>query len=71
MAILIVVVRNPSSPHPEGESPQVSAGASERTASLDTYAGRVQIRWAPDVEVTPLGKLTFLIDFLKQAGQRQ
>ncbi|MDE0207883.1 MAG: transposase [Candidatus Tectomicrobia bacterium] len=35
---------------------------------MDTYAGRVQIRWAPDEEVTPLGQLPFLIDFLKQGG---
>ena len=64
----MVVVRNPSPPHPEGESPQAPAGASEATASLDTYAGRVQIPWAPDEEVTPLGQMPFLIDFLKQAG---
>ena len=30
--------------------------------------GRVQIRWAPDEEVTPLGQMPFFIDFLKQAG---
>ncbi len=68
MAIPMVVVRNPSPPHPEGESPQAPAGACEGTTSVDTYAGRVQIRWAPDEEVTPLGQLAFLIDFLKQAG---
>ena len=68
MAILMVVVRNPSPPHPQGESPQAPAGASEATASLDTYAGRVQIPWAPYEEVTPLGQMPFLIDYLKQAG---
>ena len=68
MAILMVVVRNPSQPHPEGESRLTPAGAFEGTAFRDTYAGPVQIRWAPAEEITPLGQLPYLIDFLKQAG---
>jgi hypothetical protein len=35
---------------------------------LDTYAGRVQIRWDPDAAVTPLGQMAFFIAFLKSAG---
>lgn len=35
---------------------------------MDTFAGTVHVRWAPDEAVTPLGQLPFFIDYLKQAG---
>lgn len=35
---------------------------------MDTYAGKVHVRWAPNEAVTPLGQLPFFIDYLKQAG---
>jgi hypothetical protein len=40
----------------------------ERSPTVDTFAGKVHVEWAPDEAVTPLGQLPFFIDYLKQAG---
>jgi hypothetical protein len=32
------------------------------------FGGRVHVEWNPEVPVTPLGQLPFLIDYLKQGG---
>ena len=37
------------------------------TIPLDTYGGRVHVEWDPQAEVTPLGQLSFFVDFLKTA----
>ena len=49
--------------HPEGE------GEITDTTSLaiDTFGGRVHVEWDPQAAVTPMGQLTFFIDFLKTA----
>jgi len=39
-----------------------------RSPAVDTFAGKVHVKWAPDEAVTPLGQLLFFIDYLKQAG---
>jgi hypothetical protein len=35
---------------------------------LDTFAGKIQFRWAPDAEVSSLGQMVFFIEFLKISG---
>ena len=41
---------------------------SEATLSLDTFAGKIQFRWAPDADVSSLGQMPFFIEFLKTSG---
>ena len=49
--------------HPEGEFQ-----LAETTAlAVDTFGGRVHVEWDPQAAVTPMGQLTFFIDFLKTA----
>jgi hypothetical protein len=50
--------------HPLGEQPMVEG----RSATADTFAGRVHVEWDETAPVTPLGQLAFFIDYLKQAG---
>ena len=54
--------------HPEGERQGEVPQASEATLSLDTFAGKIQFRWAPDAEVSSLGQMPFFIEFLKTSG---
>jgi len=55
--------------HPSGDRAEVEPEAGEeRFSAVDTFAGTVDVRWAPDEAVTPLGQLPFFIDYLKQAG---
>jgi hypothetical protein len=54
--------------HPEGESGKGFdlAGA---VGSLDTFAGKVHVRWAPDAAVSSLGMVPYFIEFLKISGR--
>ena len=54
--------------HPAGESGNAGFGLDGGTQSLDTFAGKVQIRWVPDGAVSTLGLLPFFIEFLKASG---
>lgn len=49
--------------HPEGEV-QLSEMA---PLPVDTFGGRIHVEWDPQAAVTPMGQLTFFIDFLKTA----
>ncbi len=54
--------------HPEGEPPTEEIQLPETALSLDTFAGNIQFRWAPDAEVSSLGQMAFFIEFLKTSG---
>src|ERR1700737_4525393 len=54
--------------HPEGEPETGEMQPPEAALSLDTFAGKVQFRWAPDAEVSSLGQMVFFIEFLKISG---
>jgi hypothetical protein len=54
--------------HPEGEPEKERVQPSETALSLDTFAGKIQFRWAPDAEVSGLGQMAFFIEFLKTSG---
>src|SRR3984893_17031314 len=51
--------------HPEGEPETGEMQPPETALSLDTFAGNIQFRWAPDAEVSSLGQMAFFIEFLK------
>src|SRR6202521_1315975 len=54
--------------HPEGEQQTAEMQPSETAMSLDTFAGKIQFRWAPDAGVSSLGLMPFFIEFLKTSG---
>ena len=54
--------------HPEGELANVGFDPLGPGVSLDTFAGKVQIRWVPDGAVSTLGLLPFFTEFLKTSG---
>ncbi len=54
--------------HPEGEPGTGEMQVPETALSLDTFAGKIQFRWAPDAEVSSLGQMAFFIEFLKTSG---
>ena len=54
--------------HPEGEPEKAGNELSETAVSLDTFAGKIQLKWAPDAEVSSLGQMPFFIEFLKTSG---
>jgi hypothetical protein len=55
--------------HPEGESGKGSFEASGVVGSLDTFAGKVHVRWAPEAAVSSHGLLPYFIEFLKVSGR--
>ena len=56
-----------SGTHPLGErSAGVPAPLAE-AVPVDSFAGKVEVRWTPEEAVTPLGQLPFFVDSLKQA----
>src|SRR5258708_673629 len=54
--------------HPEGEQKTGEIHPAETGLSLDTFAGKIQFRWAPDAGVSSLGQMPFFIEFLKTSG---
>src|SRR5918999_4781506 len=54
--------------HPEGEPETDEMTAAQAGVSLDTFAGKVQLKWVPEAEVSSLGQMPFFIEFLKTAG---
>jgi hypothetical protein len=36
--------------------------------SLDTFAGKIHAKWAPEAAVSSLGLMPFFIEFLKTSG---
>jgi len=49
--------------HPEGESDSTA----ESALAVDTFGGRIHVEWDPQAAVTPMGQLSFFIEFLKTA----
>lgn len=54
--------------HPEGERQTEEIQSPETPLSLDTFAGKIQFRWAPDAGVSSLGQMPFFIEYLKTSG---
>jgi hypothetical protein len=54
--------------HPEGERQTSGKQAEEIGSSVDTFAGKVHVKWVPDAAVSRLGQMAFFIEFLKTSG---
>lgn len=54
--------------HPGGEVQVAGNQPVESGAFLDTFAGKVYVKWAPEATVSSLGLLPFFIEFLKTSG---
>jgi hypothetical protein len=54
--------------HPEGEQQTAGMEPLECTLSLDTFAGKIQLKWVPEASVSSLGQMPFFIEFLKTSG---
>lgn len=52
--------------HPKGENSKRIINQKVNRVPVDTYGGRVYIEWDQDTPVTPLGQLSFFIEFLKR-----
>ena len=54
--------------HPEGEVQTAGNQPAETVTSLDTFAGKIHVKWAPEATVSSLGLMPFFIEFLKTSG---
>ena len=54
--------------HPEGERKKAEARPESEDCTVDTYAGKLRIRWDEAAAVTTMGQLPVFIDFLKTSG---
>ncbi len=54
--------------HPEGERRSAGNQPPEAAISLDTFAGKIQVKWVPEAAVSSLGQMPFFIEFLKTSG---
>src|SRR5882672_385717 len=54
--------------HPGGDVQVAGNQAAETVASLDTFAGKIHVKWAPEATVSSLGLMPFFIEFLKTSG---
>src|SRR6266566_9624307 len=54
--------------HPEGEVQIAGNQAAETVTSLDTFAGKIHVKFAPEATVSSLGLMPFFIEFLKTSG---
>ena len=54
--------------HPTGEAETETIDPLEMGTSLDTFGGKIQVKWAPEAWVSSLGQMPFFIEFLKTSG---
>ena len=54
--------------HPQGELQSAGMQSSEAVTSIDTFAGKIHLKWVPDGAVSSLGLMAFFIEFLKTSG---
>src|SRR5438105_7077020 len=57
-----------TSTHPQGELQSAGIQSPEPGASLDTFAGKIHVKWVPEGAVSSLGQMPFFIEFLKTSG---
>ena len=51
--------------HPKGEHKELSKQLSPTSLEVDTFEGKIHVKWEPEASVTPMGQLAFFIQFLK------
>ncbi len=54
--------------HPLGEPQNALTKQSRASRAVDTYGGKVHLRWDADAAVTAYGQMPYFIEFLKTAG---
>src|ERR1700694_5434564 len=54
--------------HPEVECESAGKQPAETVTSLDTFAGKIHVKFAPEATVSSLGLMPFFIEFLKTSG---
>ena len=54
--------------HPQGEDQDAVAKHSAAPQAVDTYGGKVRLRWDAAAAVTAYGQMPYFIEFLKTAG---
>ncbi len=54
--------------HPLGEVDISGNQFAEPATSLDTFAGKIHVKWSPEATVSSLGLMPFFIEFLKTSG---
>ena len=54
--------------HPEGELEKAESAAEAEGCVVETYAGKLRIRWDDSAAVTTLGQMPVFVDFLKTSG---
>jgi hypothetical protein len=54
--------------HPMGDVQIAGNQPAESVTSLDTFAGKIHVKWAPEATVSSLGLMPFFIEFLKASG---
>jgi hypothetical protein len=54
--------------HPEGELEKSAPAAESEGCVVETYAGKLRIRWDDSAAVTTLGQMPVFVDFLKTSG---
>lgn len=52
--------------HPQGEREQ--PWENEAEATVETFGGKVSLRWGEEAAVTAFGKLPYFVEFLKTSG---
>src|ERR1700733_3867080 len=54
--------------HPEGDGASAAVEGPERSGSVDTFGGEIQVKWMPEAAVSSLGLMPYFIEFLKTSG---
>ena len=54
--------------HPEGKRKSGGIEGPERSGNVDTFAGKIQVKWVPEAAVSSLGLMPYFIEFLKTSG---
>jgi len=54
--------------HPPGERELALREVPDEGSTVDTYGGKIRVKWDEEAAVTPFGQLAFFIEFLKTAG---
>jgi len=54
--------------HQPGERELALREVPDEGSTVDTYGGKIRVKWDEEAAVTPFGQLAFFIEFLKTAG---
>jgi len=52
----------------DGEGATLRDGSATTSLSVDTFGGKIQVKWVPGAAVSGLGQMAFFIEFLKTSG---